>query len=283
MRFPAPRLIGGPLIMGIVNVTPDSFSDGGQFSRPEAALDHACRLWEAGADLIDIGGESTRPGARPVEASEEIDRTAALIEALAARIPAWLSIDTMKPNVARAAALAGARFWNDVGALQAPMAVATAAALGLHVLLMHKQGQPSTMQDAPHYRDVVAEVITFLEARIAAALAGGVRADALWVDPGIGFGKTLQHNGALLRAVGLLRARLAMPVCIGLSRKRFIGALEAVAGLQESQPGERLGGSLAGALFAAAAGAQMLRVHDVAPTVQALRIMQFLQNGAGTE
>ncbi len=271
-----PRLAGGPVIMGIVNATPDSFSDGGRFTTLAAALDHACALWQEGADIIDIGGESTRPGALPVSAAEEIDRVAPLIEALAARIPAVLSIDTMKPEVALIAARAGARMWNDVTALTAPRAPETAAALGLQVLLMHKQGEPATMQHAPLYGDVVEEVIGFLQARVGAALAGGLPRDAIWVDPGIGFGKTLAHNRALLLAIPAISTRLDLPVCIGFSRKSLIAGVEAAAGSARSAPAQRLGGSLAGALYAAAHGAQLLRVHDVAASVQALQVMRFL-------
>ena len=276
IALPPPRLPGGPYLMGIVNTTPDSFSDGGLFADSTRAMDQACRLWEAGADLIDIGGESTRPGALPVPAEEEIARTAPVIAALAARIPAWLSIDTMKPRVAREAAQAGARLWNDVGALQTPSALEVAAQLGLHVLLMHKQGEPLTMQMAPHYENVLEEVTAFLQTRAEAAVGAGIAPDRIWLDPGIGFGKTLAHNGILLHDLPNMRARLGFPLCIGLSRKRFIAAIEAQAGLASSPPQARLGGSLAGALFAAAQGADMLRVHDVAETLQALQVMRFL-------
>lgn len=276
IALPPPRLPGGPYLMGIVNTTPDSFSDGGLFTDPTSAVEQACRLWEAGADLIDIGGESTRPGALPVGTQEEIARTSPVIAALAARIPAWLSIDTMKPQVALAAAQAGARLWNDVGALQAPGALEMAARLDLHVLLMHKQGEPETMQHAPHYENVLEEVTAFLRTRAEAALAAGIARNRIWIDPGIGFGKTLAHNGMLLRALPAMRARLGFPVCVGLSRKRFIAAIEAQAGRPPSAPQARLGGSLAGALFAVAQGADMLRVHDVEETLQALQIMRFL-------
>lgn len=276
MGLSAPRLLGGPYVMGIVNVTPDSFSDGGSFPTLGAAMDHACRLWEAGADLIDIGGESTRPGAVSVSESEEIDRIAPLIEALATRIPAVLSIDTMKPAVARVAAQAGARFWNDVAALTAPLAPITAAALGLHILLMHKRGAPSTMQHAPQYKNVVEEVIDFLRERTRVAEAAGVARAKIWIDPGIGFGKTLAHNAALLRATGTIIDRVGLPLCIGISRKSFIAGLEEAEGATPSSSDARLGGSLAGALFSMAQGARMLRVHDVAQTVQALRVMRFL-------
>ena len=277
IALPPPRLPGGPYLMGIVNTTPDSFSDGGLFTDPVSAVDQASRLWEAGADLIDIGGESTRPGALPVSTEEEIARTCPVIAALVARIPAWISIDTRKPQVALAAAQAGARLWNDVGALQAPGALEMAARLNLYVLLMHKQGEPETMQQAPHYENVLEEVTAFLQARAEAALAAGIVRDRIWIDPGIGFGKTLAHNGVLLRAAAAMRAALGLPLCIGLSRKRFIAAIEAQAGLPPSAPQARLGGSLAGVLFVAAQGADMLRVHDVAETRQALQTMRFLE------
>lgn len=255
--------------MGVLNVTPDSFSDGG--AHDSAAAPHALAMLEAGADVIDIGGESTRPGAAPVEEGEEIARVVPVIAALRATTKAPISIDTMKPGVARAALSAGASIWNDVAALQSPGALETAAALRRPVVLMHMKGEPRTMQNDPHYDDVVAEVIAFLKARIAAAQAKGV--DDIWVDPGIGFGKTLEHNLALLNNVERIGAETGRPVVIGASRKRFIAVIDDRA---KDAGRDRLGGSIAAALIAAQAGAGMVRVHDVAETVQALKVWRAL-------
>ena len=255
--------------MGVLNVTPDSFSDGGVHEQAAAA--HALAMIEAGADIIDIGGESTRPGAAPVDEGQEIARVVPVIAALRASTKAPISIDTMKPAVATAALQAGASIWNDVAALQAPGALETAAALRRPVVLMHMQGEPRTMQDDPRYEDVVAEVITFLKARADAAAAKGV--EEIWVDPGIGFGKTLAHTLALLNNVGRIREETGRPVVIGASRKRFIAAIDERA----KQAGrDRLGGSIAAALIAAQNGADMVRVHDVAETVQALKVWRAL-------
>lgn len=251
--------------MGVLNVTPDSFSDGGLW-HGQGALDHAMAMLAAGADLLDIGGESTRPGADAVSAEEEIARTAPLIKAIRARAPAVISIDTMKPAVARAAFAAGAAIWNDVAALGfSPHAPQVAADLGGTVILMHMQGEPRTMQEHPHYDDVVGEVIAFLRARVALAAAAGVR--DIWVDPGIGFGKTSAHNFALMRALGRIKAETGRKLMFGASRKSFIGRLDNTAPADK-----RLGGSVAAALLAAQAGADMVRVHDVAETVQALKV-----------
>jgi dihydropteroate synthase len=254
--------------MGVVNVTPDSFSDGGRWATPEAARDHALRLAAAGADILDIGGESTRPGATPVTETEELERVMQLITAIRARASVAISIDTMKPVVARAAVAAGASIWNDVTALRhAPDSLDTAAALGCQVVLMHMQGQPGTMQAEPRYDDVVADVIAFLAARAEAAVAAGVARDRIWLDPGIGFGKhPLDHNLPLL--AGLERiVSLGFPVLLGASRKRFIGMLDGDAAEEA-----RLGGSIAAALRGAEAGVAAVRVHDVAETVQALKV-----------
>ena len=195
-----------PLVMGIVNVTPDSFSDGGRWSSIEAAADHALRLAEQGADVLDIGGESTRPGAEPVEKAEEIERTAPVIERVRARWDGRISIDTMKPGVARAAVAAGASMWNDVSALaHAPDSARVAAELGCEVVLMHMKGEPRTMQDDPHYGDVVAEVRDHLAARARAAMNAGVAAERIWLDPGIGFVKTLRHNLELTARLEVLK------------------------------------------------------------------------------
>lgn len=259
-------------VMGIVNVTPDSFSDGGRFFDPAAALAHARRLIADGADWLDVGGESTRPGAQPVSAADEIARVAPLIRDLRAESPIRISVDTMKPEVARAAVAAGASMWNDVTALQhAPDSLATAAELGCDVVLMHMQGEPQTMQHEPRYDDVVAEVVEFLQARAAAALAAGVARERIWLDPGIGFGKhSTRHNLPLMahldRIVGL-----GFPVLLGVSRKRFIAALDG-----DAPADQRLGGSLAAALAGVAAGVAAVRVHDVRETVQAARVWQAI-------
>ena len=265
-----------PLVMGVVNVTPDSFSDGGRLASLGAALAHALTLDADGADILDIGGESTRPGAEPVSAAEEIARTLPLLTALRPRTTRRLSIDTCKPEVAEAAVRAGADIWNDVTALGTPGAADLAAELGCGVVLMHMQGEPRTMQAAPHYDDVLAEVCAFLEARAEAALSAGVARERIWLDPGIGFGKTLEHNLALLSGLPALVA-LGFPVLLGASRKRFIAAI----GPGGEDPGDRLGGSLAAALAGAQAGVAAVRVHDVAQTVQALEVQAAIAAGGG--
>jgi dihydropteroate synthase len=257
--------------MGIVNVTPDSFFDGGQFLAADAAVAHARRLIAEGADILDIGGESTRPGAAPVGEAEEIDRVAPVIAAIRRESVIPLSVDTMKPAVARAAVAAGATMWNDVSALGAPEAAAVAAELGCEVVLMHMQGEPRTMQAAPRYDDVVAEVAAFLAARADAALAAGVAREKIWLDPGIGFGKTAEHSLTLLRNLRRLVA-LGFPVLIGASRKSSIARIAGDA----SAADQRLGGSIAIALAAAKAGVAAIRVHDVAETRQALAVARAI-------
>lgn len=255
-------------VMGIVNVTPDSFSDGGRWASTAAAVGHAMRLVEQGADVLDIGGESTRPGAEPVGEAEEIERVAPVIAAVRARWGGPISVDTMKPAVARAAVAAGATMWNDVTALsQAPDSLAVAAELGCAVVLMHMRGEPRTMQADPRYGDVVAEVRDYLRDRAGAAMAAGVARDRIWLDPGIGFGKTLEHNMALTARLGELAA-LGFPVLYAASRKRTIQAVDPTA----VEATDRLGGSLALALEGARRGARMVRVHDVRETVQALKL-----------
>ena len=267
---------GRPMVMGVVNVTPDSFSDGGRFFDRETAIEHARRLIAEGADILDIGGESTRPGAASVSAEEEIDRVVPVIEAIRTESAAPLSIDTMKPEVARAARAAGATAWNDVTALGwAEDSMATAAELGCPVILMHMQGEPRTMQDDPRYEDVVAEVRAFLLGRAEAAVAAGVDRESIWLDPGIGFGKTLAHNLELLRNLPRL-TDLGFPLVMGVSRKRFIRAIDATA----QGVDDRLGGSLAAALWCAAHGAAVIRVHDVRETVQALSVLEAIEGGA---
>ena len=265
-----------PLVMGIVNVTPDSFSDGGRLPTPHAALDHALRLIEQGADVLDIGGESTRPGSDPVSEDEETARTLPLIAALRARWDGPISIDTMKPAVARAAVAAGATMWNDVSALShAPDSLSTAAELGRQVVLMHMKGEPRTMQDDPHYDDVVAEVTAHLAARAEAAMAAGVARDSIWLDPGIGFAKTTAHNLTLTARLEAV-VELGFPVLYAGSRKRMIQGVDATA----LDAADRLGGSLALALEAARRGARMLRVHDVRETVQALQLQAAVVGAA---
>lgn len=272
----APKLRGGPYVMGILNVTPDSFSDGGRYGGDIARAVEAGRaMAAAGADIIDVGGESTRPGAEPVPFEEERRRVVPVVEALA-RCGLAVSVDTMKPAIARAAVEAGATVWNDVNALQAPDALETAAALGCGVIVMHMRGAPRTMQVDPRYADVVGEVADFLRARLAACHRAGVR--DVWIDPGIGFGKTLAHNLALMRAAPAL-SQIA-PVVIGASRKSFIARIEEADGAPASHESARIGGSVAAAVFAARAGAAMVRVHDVAETVQALRVARALEGGS---
>ena len=272
-----------PLVVGIVNVTPDSFSDGGRFADPSAAVDHALSLVAAGADLLDIGGESTRPGAAPVSEADELARVLPVVAALAKRTTVPLSIDTMKAAVAQRGLDAGAAIVNDVSGLTAdPAMPAAVAAAGAGVVVMHMQGTPQVMQVNPTYGDVVAEVAEFLEARLHALADAGISPDAVCLDPGIGFGKTLDHNLTLLAHLDAV-ARLGRPVCLGVSRKGFIGQLCGRAA------GERLAGSLAVACIAAARGAaHVLRVHDVAATRDAAVLLDAIDRsrrkpaGAGT-
>ncbi len=257
--------------MGVLNLTPDSFSDGGRLATTPALIDAAANMVAAGASILDVGGESTRPGARPVGSDEEITRVIPAIEAIASRFDCPLSIDTRKPEVMTAAVAAGASLINDVGALQAPGALDTAAGLGVPVVLMHMLGEPATMQDAPVYADPVTEVADFLAARVAACLAAGLPRDRIMIDPGFGFGKKLPHNLALLRGLNRLRETLGLPVMAGLSRKSMIGELTGCA------VEDRLHGSVALAVYAALRGASIVRVHDVGPTVTALRAIAPLQ------
>lgn len=262
--------------MGILNVTPDSFSDGGKFLAVETAVAHALQMAADGADIIDVGGESTRPGARPVPAEEETARTVPVIRMLRERTDALISIDTRKAEVARAALAAGADIINDVSALSDPGMAELAAETGAGVVLMHMQGSPETMQAAPRYGDVTAEVRAFLEERMALAAAQGVAAEQIALDPGIGFGKTDAHNIALLNGIPALAAA-GRPVLIGASRKGFIGRLLG------READERLAGSLAAAVYAALRGAHVLRVHDVKESCDAARLVDRLRgtgNGA---
>lgn len=262
-----------PIIMGILNVTPDSFSDGGQFLDPQRALDHTHAMVEQGADIIDIGGESTRPGAQAVSLDDELRRVIPLIEELAPHLPVPVSVDTSKPEVMRVAADAGAGLLNDVYALRLPGALQAAAATGLPVCLMHMQGEPRSMQDNPQYQNVVAEVKTFLLERAAAAEAAGIPRASILLDPGFGFGKNLAHNLSLLRNLHELAAT-GYPLLVGLSRKRMIGSL-----LGDAPVERRLHGSVAAALLAMQHGATIVRVHDVQATKDALAVWQAVTDG----
>ncbi|MGH8171705.1 MAG: dihydropteroate synthase [Rhodanobacteraceae bacterium] len=260
-----PLELDRPRICGIVNVTPDSFSDGGRFVEPTHAVEQGVRMVEEGADLLDIGGESTRPGADDVDAETEIARVVPVIEELARRVHVPISIDTSKPEVMRAAIAAGAGLINDVRALRGEGALDAAAALGVPVVLMHMQGEPRTMQDDPHYDDVVGEVHRFLTDRLFACQMAGIDKKKILVDPGFGFGKTLEQNLALLRS--LQRFAEIAPVFAGLSRKGMIGTLT-----DRKNPDERAAGSAAAALIAVQNGAAIVRVHDVAITRDALAV-----------
>ena len=253
------------LIMGIVNVTPDSFSDGGLFLEPDAAIEHGRRLAAEGAGILDIGGESTRPGAAPVSAGEELERVIPVVEGLADDGPA-ISIDTMKASVAREALSAGATIVNDVSALRFdPELAGVAAEAQATCVLMHMLGEPRTMQDDPHYDDVVSEVKAFLEERLAFAVAEGIALERIWLDPGIGFGKTLEHNLTLIERLDEIAA-IGRPVVFGASRKSF---LEKLTGRRVD---ERLAGTIAANIIAYERGARVFRVHDVAPTFDALKV-----------
>jgi dihydropteroate synthase len=251
--------------MGVVNVTPDSFSDGGLYLDPAAAIAHGEELANAGAAILDVGGESTRPGAEPVAEAEELARVLPVVEGLAGG-EATISVDTSKAAVAAAALDGGAEIVNDVTALRGdPEMAALCAERGATVVLMHMAGSPRTMQRDPHYDDVVAEVDSFLAERMAVAIATGIAEERIWLDPGIGFGKTAAHNLELLRRLSELR-ELGRPLVVGASRKSFIGKVDG------SEAGERLGGTIASSVLAAAEGAEVLRVHDVAEVGQAMAV-----------
>jgi dihydropteroate synthase len=255
-----------PVVMGVLNVTPDSFSDGGHFLDTDAAVAHGLAMTHAGAAFIDVGGESTRPGAAAVGADEELRRVLPVVERLRAASRAVISIDTSKPEVIRAAAAAGAGLVNDVRALRQPGALEAARSSGCAVCLMHMQGEPRTMQLAPTYGDVVAEVGAFLGERARACRTAGIDADRLLIDPGFGFGKTLEHNLTLLRRLDELTA-VGLPVLVGLSRKSMVGKLTG------RSAGERQTGSVVLAVMAVLAGARVVRAHDVAATVEALKLV----------
>jgi len=254
-----------PQIMGVLNVTPDSFSDGGLFMSKEKALAQAQKLFNEGAAIIDVGGESTRPGATPVSAQEELDRVIPVIESIHKEIPVIISIDTSKPQVMLEAVKAGAGIINDVYALRQPGAVKTAADLDVPVCLMHMKGEPRTMQENPQYENVIADVKEFLAQRIQACEQGGVRRDNIIVDPGFGFGKTVQHNLTLVKHLPEFFT-FSLPMMVGFSRKSTIGAI-----LQNSA-GDRIVGSVSLAVIACWLGAQIFRVHDVKETVDALKL-----------
>jgi dihydropteroate synthase len=254
-----------PLVMGILNVTPDSFSDGGRFQSLEFAFERAEQMIADGVDIIDIGGESTRPGSPSVPVQDELARVMPVIYALR-ELGHALSIDTCKPAVMREAIIAGADMINDINAFRAPGAIEAVADSDVGLCIMHMQGTPQDMQAQPVYQDVVAEVTAFLRERVEALLAAGVARDRVTIDPGFGFGKTVEHNVALLRSIGQLQRELGLPVLAGLSRKSMIGAL---TGRSVEQ---RTAGSLGGALAAVAQGARIVRVHDVAETVDALKV-----------
>ena len=278
LRAPRHRLAGlaldRPRLMGIVNVTPDSFSDGGQHASTEAAIAHGLKLAEEGAGILDIGGESTRPGAAPVPEAEEIRRIVPVIAGLRAKTGVRISIDTRKSAVMREAVSAGADIINDVSALMHdPLALETASDLGVPIVLMHAQGDPRTMQDNPTYDDVTLDVFDFLEARVEAAVRAGIPREHIVVDPGLGFGKTVAHNLALMSGLSLFHA-LGVPVLVGASRKRFIGELTGV-----SVASERVHGSVGAALAATAQGTQIVRVHDVAATKAAMTVLMASADG----
>jgi dihydropteroate synthase len=266
---------GGFRVMGVLNVTPDSFSDGGRYLRADVAIEHGERMLAEGADIVDVGGESTRPGAEPVSAREELARVSGVVEGIAAAHPrACISIDTQKALVARGALEAGARFVNDVSAFRAdPEMAGLVACSGAQCCLMHMRGEPHTMQDDPRYDDVVDEVKAFLHERLSYAVRAGVSERAVYLDPGIGFGKTLEHNLELLRRLSEL-LELGRPIVIGTSRKSFLGRIAArVHGLEEPLPADaRLPGTLASNVLALERGASVFRVHDVAAAREALAV-----------
>ncbi|CRY56171.1 MULTISPECIES: dihydropteroate synthase [Yersinia] len=256
-----------PQVMGILNVTPDSFSDGGHHNNLDKALQHAQLMLSAGATLIDIGGESTRPGAAEVSEQEELDRVVPVVEALANRFDIWLSVDTSKASVIAESARVGAHLINDIRSLQEPGALDAAAKTGLPVCLMHMQGQPQSMQQAPHYDDLLADVNQFFEHHIERCVAAGIAKNKLLLDPGFGFGKNLAHNYQLLARLAELH-HFELPLLVGMSRKSMVGQLLNVP------PQQRVIGSVACAVIAAMQGAQIIRVHDVKETVEAMRIVE---------
>ncbi len=272
-----------PAVMGVVNVTPDSFSDGGRFLDADAAIAHGLDLVAAGADLLDVGGESTRPGAEPVDATEELRRVVPIVERLAADAGVPVSVDTMKSSVAAAALDAGASIVNDVSAGRFdPQILDVTAAAGAGFLLVHMAGEPRTMQDDPQYADVTAEVGDFLAERLDAARAAGIAKGALAVDPGIGFGKTIEHNLTLLAELPTLCDRVGVPVAVGTSRKWFLGQLmRGVGGLGDDVvPADRDDATLATVVWSLDRGARVVRVHDVQPAARAVALLDVMRNVA---
>lgn len=263
-----------PLVMGVLNVTPDSFSDGGTYDDPVSAFEGGLRLAAQGADIVDVGGESTRPGSVELDSAHELARVRSVVERLASDLTLPVSIDTRHAQVARACVQVGASIVNDVSGFRDPEMVAVAAACDAGVVIMHMLGEPGSMQDEPHYDDVVTQVREYLLDRALTLERAGVARERIAIDPGIGFGKTLEHNIALLRALPELAA-FGYPVLVGVSRKRFIGALTGT-----ERPDDRLGGSLASAVWAVEHGAAIARVHDVAQTVQALKVIDALREKA---
>lgn len=257
--------------MGILNVTPDSFSDGGKFTAREAALTQARRMVEAGASIIDVGGESTRPGAQPVSVSAELERVIPVVDAIARELDVVISVDTSKPAVMEAAVAAGAHMLNDVLALREDEALETVARLQVPVCLMHMQGEPRTMQQQPSYGDVVRDIQAFLQQRVQACLAAGIARDQIMLDPGFGFGKTLSHNLILFRHLPQFVA-LGYPLLVGVSRKSMIGSI------LDLPVEQRLPGSLGLAGLAVWLGASIIRAHDVGPTIQAMRVVEAVRS-----
>ncbi|WP_338493261.1 dihydropteroate synthase [Erwinia aphidicola] len=260
-----------PHVMGILNVTPDSFSDGGKHNELIQALTHANEMINAGATIIDVGGESTRPGAADVSVEQELERVIPVVEAIAQRFEVWISVDTSKPEVIRESARVGTHIINDIRSLQEPGALAAAAETGLPVCLMHMQGEPKTMQQSPQYHDVLRDVDQFFVEHIARCEAAGIKKSQLLLDPGFGFGKNLSHNYQLLAHLADYH-RFGLPLLVGMSRKSMIGQLLNVG------PSQRLTGSLACAVIAAMQGAHILRVHDVKETVEAMRVVEATQS-----
>ena len=270
-------IIDIPQVMGIVNVTPDSFSDGALHDSTDAAIAHGLKLLSDGADWLDIGGESTRPGATPVSAEDEMARVLPVVRGLRERTDALLSVDTMKPDVAIAAVSAGADMWNYVPAGRfSSNSLQVAAELGCKICLMHMLGEPQSMQVAPSYSHVVKDVAVFLKQRSETARKAGVKPDNIWIDPGIGFGKTLAHNLRLIRDLDKIAAWVGQPILFGASRKSFIRGVDPTA----ENASDRIGGSLAVALEAARRGASIIRVHDVRETVQALKVQAAVKDAA---
>lgn len=263
-----------PHVMGILNVTPDSFSDGGKHNALVDALTHTNEMVNAGATIIDVGGESTRPGANEVSVEEELERVIPVVEAIAQRFEVWISVDTSKADVITEAARVGAHIINDVRSLSEPGALAAAAATGLPVCLMHMQGEPRTMQQAPAYQDIVSEVDAYFVEQLARCEAAGIKKENLLLDPGFGFGKNLSHNYELLARLSEFH-HFGLPLLVGMSRKSMFGQLLNVG------PGQRLTGSLACAVIAAMQGARIIRVHDVKETVEAMRVVEATQRAKG--